>query len=238
MYSNKEILAVIPARGGSKGIPKKNIKILAGKPLIAYTIEEAKKSRYTDRIIVSTDSEEIAEVAKSYGADVPFLRPKRLARDKTPDLPVFLHALKWLKKNRGYAPDLVVHLRPTSPLRKAQHIDEAIEILEKYKDADSIRGVCIPTQNPFKMWRIRGSYMKPLIRFNKFKEPYNAPRQSLPPVYWQNGHIEVARYETITKKHSMTGDKILPYIMNQKYSVDIDSNVSIKLAEIILKEEQ
>lgn len=238
MYKDKQILAIIPARGGSRGIPRKNIKDLAGKPLIAYTIEEAKKSGYLDRIVVSTDDEEIGEVAKRYGGEVPFLRPKELAGDETPDLPVFLHALKWLKENQDYVPDLVVHLRPTSPLREAKHIDEAIELLEGDKSADSVRGVCTPTQNPFKMWQIKEGYMEPLVGSKKFKEPYNTPRQLLPVVYWQNGHIEVIRYETIMKKHSMTGDKILPYIMDQEYSVDIDSNLSIKLAEVILNEKR
>ena len=238
MYKDKQILAIIPARGGSRGIPRKNIKDLAGKPLIAYTIEEAKKSGYLDRIVVSTDDEEIGEVAKRYGGEVPFLRPKELAGDETPDLPVFLHALKWLKENRDYVPDLVVHLRPTSPLREAEHVDEAIELLEGDKSADSVRGVCTPTQNPFKMWQIKEGYMEPLVGSKKFKEPYNTPRQLLPVVYWQNGHIEVIRYETIMKKHSMTGDKILPYIMDQEYSVDIDSNLSIKLAEVILNEKR
>lgn len=230
-----KILGLIPARGGSRGIPRKNIIPVAGKPLIAYTIEEAIKSRYIDRVIVSTDDEEIAEISKKYDAEVPFMRPKELAGDDTPDLPVFIHTLKWLKDNQDYIPNLIVHLRPTSPLRKVEHIDEAIKILKSNKNADSIRGVCIPYQTPFKMWMIKGRYMKPLLKFKKIKELYNTPRQLLPPVYWQNGHIEVTRYETIMKKHSMTGDKILPYIMDPEYSIDIDSELNIKLTEIILK---
>lgn len=230
-----KILGLIPARGGSRGIPRKNIIPVAGKPLIAYTIEEAIKSRYIDRVIVSTDDEEIAEISKKYDAEVPFMRPKELAGDDTPDLPVFIHTLKWLKDNQDYIPNLIVHLRPTSPLRKVEHIDEAIKILKSNKNADSIRGVCIPYQTPFKMWMIKGRYMKPLLKFKKIKELYNTPRQLLPPVYWQNGHIEVTRYETIMKKHSMTGDKILPYVMDSEYSIDIDSELNIKLTEIILK---
>lgn len=230
-----KILGLIPARGGSRGIPRKNIIPVAGKPLIAYTIEEAIKSRYIDRVIVSTDDEEIAEISKKYDAEVPFMRPKELAGDDTPDLPVFIHTLKWLKDNQDYIPNLIVHLRPTSPLRKVEHIDEAIKILKSNKTADSIRGVCIPYQTPFKMWMIKGRYMKPLLKFKKIKELYNTPRQLLPPVYWQNGHIEVTRYETIMKKHSMTGDKILPYVMDSEYSIDIDSELNIKLTEIILK---
>ncbi|MEK9195421.1 MAG: acylneuraminate cytidylyltransferase family protein, partial [Patescibacteria group bacterium] len=129
MYKHSIILALIPARGGSKGIPKKNIKLLGGKPLIVWSIEVAKQSRYIDRIIVSTDNEEIAEVARSAGAEVPFLRPAEIAQDLTPDMPVFEHALAWLRENDNFIPEFIVHLRPTGPLRTAKEIDEAIEML-------------------------------------------------------------------------------------------------------------
>jgi N-acylneuraminate cytidylyltransferase len=122
-------LGLIPARGGSKGIARKNLTCLAGRPLIAHTIESAKKASSLDRVIVSTDDEEIAAVARSFGAEVPFMRPAELAEDATPDLPVFVHALEWLQQHEGYTPAFVAHLRPTSPLRTAQHIDEAVSLL-------------------------------------------------------------------------------------------------------------
>jgi CMP-N-acetylneuraminic acid synthetase len=230
-----EIISIIPARGGSKGIPKKNIVLLAGKPLIAYSIGQSLQCQYIKRTIVSTDDPEIADIAREYGAEVPFVRPKELATDDTPDLPVFEHALDWLEKHERYIPDIIIHLRPTSPLREVRHIEEALGKLISDSQADSIRGVCPPGQNPFKMWKIESKYMEPLLSFKGVKEPYNAPRQCLPQVYWQNGHIDITRYATIRNKHSMTGDNILPYVMEPEYTIDIDSPASIKMAESILE---
>jgi N-acylneuraminate cytidylyltransferase len=149
-----EILALIPARGGSKSIPHKNIKLLAGHPLIAYSIAAAQQSRLVSRTIVSTDDDEIACTAQSYGAEAPFLRPEEYARDDSTDLPVFTHALHWLKEKEGYQPDLVVQLRPTSPLRPPDCIDQAVQVLLDHPDADAVRGVIPSAQNPYKMWHI------------------------------------------------------------------------------------
>lgn len=228
-----KIIAIIPARGGSKGIPKKNIVSVAGKPLIAHSIKAALGSKLVARTIVSTDDDEITAIAKKQGAEI-IKRPKKFAQDNTPDLPVFEHALKYLKKNGGYVADIIVHLRPTSPLKTSQHIDEAIEILINNKTADAVKSVCEPIQNPFRMWIIKNKYLKPLIK-TKIKEQYNCPRQLLPGVYWQNGHVDVIRYNTIIKKHSMTGKKILPYVMDEKFMVDIDTMSSVKIAEAIMK---
>ena len=234
-YKNKRIIAVIPARGGSKGIHRKNIYPLNGKPLIYWTINEAKKSKLLDRIICSTDNQEIALLARRYGAEVPFLRPSKLALDKTPDLPVFNHALRWLRDNEGYKPDIIVHLRVTSPLRQSLHIDEAVKLLVHDNNADSVRSVCIPNENPYKMWVNKGKYLKPLLKLKGLKEPYNSARQLLPKVYWQTGLVDVTRYETIMNKHSMTGKNILPYIIDEKYSIDIESVIGIKIAELIMR---
>jgi len=231
------IVSIIPARGGSKGIPQKNVKLLCGKPLISYVIEQALESHLIDRTIVSTDSKEIAEMARRYGAETPFIRPSNLAEDDTLDLPVFKHAIRWLEENQDYRADIIIHLRPTSPLVKVKHINEAIKKLIKDKNADSIRGVCAPSQNPFKMWKREGKYIKPLINYSKLKEPYNMPRQLLPDTYWQNANIDITRYNTIIKKNSMTGDNILPYIMNKKYSIDLDDMLDLKIAEMLLKGE-
>jgi len=148
-----ETLALIPARGGSKGIPRKNIRSFAGFPLIAYSIAAAREARTVKRVIVSTDDMEIAAVARQYGAEVPFMRPAELAGDTTPDLPVFEHALKILEEVDGYKPDIVVQLRPTSPLRPRGMVDEAVRILKLFEDADCVRGVVPAGQNPHKMWR-------------------------------------------------------------------------------------
>jgi len=220
-----DILALIPARGGSKGIPRHNIRNFAGWPLIAWSIAAAKQSELVTRVIVSTDDEEIAAVAREYGAEAPFLRPAELAQDNTTDLPVFEHALKWLADNEGYQPDVVVQLRPTSPIRPRGMVDDAIKILFEHPDADCVRGVVPAAQNPHKMWRFNGAGqpLKPLLKVDGIPEPYNAPRQSLPPVYWQTGHIDAIRVATITQKHSLTGDVIYPLVIDPVYTVDIDS---------------
>jgi N-acylneuraminate cytidylyltransferase len=220
-----EILALIPARGGSKGIPRKNIRSFAGYPLIAWSIAAAQQSQRVTRVIVSTDDEEIASVARQHGAEAPFLRPAELAQDKTLDLPVFEHALQWLAENEGYKPDVVVQLRPTSPIRPRDCVDNAIKILLEHPRADCVRGVVPAGQNPHKMWRIPkpDGPMTSLLEVPGIDEPYNAPRQILPPIFWQTGHIDAIRVSTITRKHSLTGNKIYPLVIDPRYTVDIDN---------------
>jgi len=219
------ILAIIPARGGSKGIPRKNIKPFAGYPLIAWSIAAGLQANSVSRVIVSTDDNEIAGFAREYGAEVPFMRPVEFAQDRSPDLPTFEHALKWLEDIEGYKPDFVVQLRPTSPLRPRDMIDSAVKILVENPDADSVRGVVPSGQNPFKMWRFNGydKPMKPLLDVEGIAEPYNAPRQILPSTYWQTGHIDVIRTTTITRKGSLTGDVVYPLTIDPRYTVDIDT---------------
>ncbi len=221
-----DILALIPARGGSKGIPRKNIRDFAGYPLIAWSIAAGQKSSLVTRIIVSTDDEEIAAVARRFGAETPFLRPAEFAQDNTTDLPVFQHALAWLKGNEGYVPEIVVQLRPTSPIRPVNLVDAAIQKLLDHQDADCVRGVVPAGQNPHKMWRLPegdSGPMKNLLDVPGIPEPYNAPRQSLPPVYWQTGHIDAIRTASILEKHSLTGDVIYPLVIDPRYTVDIDT---------------
>ena len=220
-----QILALIPARGGSKGIPRKNIRNFAGYPLIAWSIAAAKQSQFVTRIIVSTDDEEIAAVARECGAETPFLRPAEFAQDTSTDLPLFEHALQWLDENEGYQPEIVIQLRPTSPIRAKTMVDDAIRILLEHSDADCVRGVVPAGQNPFKMWRFDGANdpMKPLLKVDGIAEPYNAPRQILPPVYWQTGHIDAIRVATIKEKKSLTGDVIYPLMIDTRYTVDIDN---------------
>ncbi len=220
-----EVLAIIPARGGSKGIPRKNIRPFAGYPLIAWSIAAARQARSVTRLIVSTDDAEIAAVAREYGAEVPFLRPAELAQDQTPDWPVFEHALRWLAEREGYRPEIVVQLRPTSPIRPPWCVDEAVHILLEHAEADCVRGVVPAGQNPFKMWRIdpQSGRMYPLLTLPGIDEPYNAPRQILPSVFWQTGHIDAIRAHTILEKRSMTGDVIYPLLLDARYTVDIDT---------------
>jgi len=225
MVKKPEVLVIIPARGGSKGIPRKNIREFAGYPLISYSIAAGLKAESVTRTIVSTDDEEIARVARQYGADVPFLRPAEFSQDKTLDLPVFKHALEWLAENENYHPEVVVQLRPTSPVRPRTCVDDAVKILLNHPEADSVRGVVDAGQNPFKMWKIDkiSGKMQPLIGVDGIKEAYNAPRQSLPDVYWQTGHIDAIRPRAILEKNSMSGDVIMPLVIDVRYTIDIDT---------------
>jgi YrbI family 3-deoxy-D-manno-octulosonate 8-phosphate phosphatase len=220
-----EILSIIPARGGSKGIPRKNIRNFAGHPLIAWSIAAAKQSEFVTRTIVSTDDEEIATIARACGAQSPFLRPAELARDETTDLPVFVHALQWLAEHENYHPEAVVQLRPTSPIRPRACVDSAFQILLAHPDADCVRGVVPAGQNPHKMWRLpegENAAMKNLLAAEGISEPYNAPRQILPPIYWQTGHIDAIRTCTILNG-SMSGGTIYPLVIDARYSIDLDN---------------
>ena len=230
-----DVLALIPARGGSKSIPRKNIRLFAGHPLIAYSIAAGLAAELITRVIVSTDDEEIATVARQYGAETPFLRPAEYAQDQTPDLPVYQHALTWLAENEDYHPEIVVQLRPTSPFRKVTHIDGAVQRLLERPEADSVRSVCIPFQNPYKMWRIApDGFMHPLVK-TEFREAYNMPRQALPTVYWQTGYVDAAWAEMILTKNSMTGEYILPLVIGAEEWIDIDSPDDWRRAERMLE---
>ncbi|MGD2057680.1 MAG: acylneuraminate cytidylyltransferase [Anaerolineales bacterium] len=225
------IIAVIPARGGSKGLPGKNIRSFIGHPLLAYSIAAALQSNRIDRTIVSTDDEQIARTARQYGAEVPFLRPEHLAQDDTLDLPVFQHALRWLEEHENYQPEIVVQLRPTSPVRPPDCVDRAVEMLLTDPRADSVRGVVPSSQNPFKMWRIGDEGYLDALLANEFDEPYNMPRQKLPATYWQTGHIDAIRSKSIVEKKSMTGDMVLPLVLDVRFTIDIDTDRDWEYAE-------
>jgi N-acylneuraminate cytidylyltransferase len=227
-----EVLAIIPARGGSKSIPRKNIKTFAGHPLIAYSIAAGVSAHLVSRTIVSTDDEEIAEIARGYGAETPFLRPAEFAQDNTTDYPVIEHALRWLEKNEDFRPEVIVQLRPTSPIRPADCVDSAVRLLLDHPEADSVRGVVPSGQNPFKMWQVNEQgHMKPLLSVAGISEPYNAPRQALPQTYWQTGHIDAIRAATIYKQASLSGKTILPLYIDPRYTVDIDTQRDWQRAE-------
>jgi len=237
MVKQTEVLALIPARGGSKSIPRKNIRVFAGFPLIAYSIAAARASELVTRVIVSTDDDEISEVARRFGAEVPFLRPAAHAQDATPDLPVFEHALDWLAEHEDYRPDIIVQLRPTSPFRRLWHIDQAVLNLIERPDCDACRTVIVPFQSPFKMWTIgTDGIMQPFFQDKRYKEPYNMPRQALPEVYWQTGYVDAVWADTIRTKGSMTGDRILPLIIDDGDWIDIDSPADWSRAERMLRD--
>ena len=227
------ILSVIPARGGSKSLPKKNILPLNGKPLLCYSIDYSLQSKLVNKTIVSTDSEEIANIAQSCGAEVPFIRPTELAQDNTRDYPVLRHALDFFE-NKGIMYDSYILLRPTSPLRPTGLIEQAISILKKNKDATSVRSVAKIKEHPYRAWKLKtdGS----MIGFiNNVSEPYNIPRQELPELYFQTGDIEVIRRETLLNG-SISGNNVYPLIINHGAMVDIDHISDFKKAEGRLKQ--
>ncbi|HEY2405607.1 MAG TPA: acylneuraminate cytidylyltransferase family protein [Polyangiaceae bacterium] len=210
-----EVLALIPARGGSKSVPRKNLLQVAGKPLIAYSIAHAQRSKLITRTIVSTDDDEIASVAKSFAAEVPFRRPDEFASDTATDLEVFRHALGFLQE-QGYTPDLIVHLRPTGPVRDPALIDRAINLMLKHEEADSLRAIGLAEQTPYKMWTIDGSFLRPALPLPGFPEAHSMPRQRLPAVYWQNGYVDIVRPRTIVELDSMVGQVVLPFVIEGK----------------------
>ena len=229
-----KILSIIPARGGSKGIRLKNLSKIYGKPLVAYSIEHSLASKLINRTIVSTDNEEIAKVSEEYGAEIPIFRSKELAGDDILDFPVFEHMLTYLKKEENYEPEIVVHLRPTSPYREPKWIDSAINLLVENPSADSVRSVSEPSQHPYRVFEIKNKYLHPLMN-ERHPEPYLLRRQDLPKMYYYNCVIDVTKPSTIFNKKSMTGDKMLPYIMKREDSIDIDTPMDLEFAKVFLK---
>lgn len=222
------ILAIIPARSGSKSIPHKNIRLIDGKPMIAYSIEHALRSKLINRVIVSTDSEEYAKIAREYGAETPFIRPVELAEDTSLDIDVFYHCLNYLKKTEGYEADIVVQLRPTYPIRNPEDIDRMIMMLQQNKNADSVRSMAMATEIPYKMWK-KGENGTILPIATDIPECYNMPRQELPTAYYQNACIDVVRGRIILEDRSMSGKTILGYEMKDNY--DIDTAKEFELAK-------
>lgn len=234
-----KVLALIPARGGSKSIPRKNLLMIAGKPLVAYSIEQALAAKYITRTIVSTDDSDIAEVARHFGAEVPFTRPSEFAQDLSPDIDVFRHTLEWLRDNESYEPDLVVHLRPTGPVRRVDLIDEAIQMMLTSPDSDSLRSVNLSVQTPYKMWQIVNGRLKQLLHLDGVSEPYNLPRQQLPKVYWQNGYVDIVRPQVVLKTGSMCGSNILSFVVDEPMlEIDYEEDVAKVEAALINRDQQ
>jgi len=230
------ILAIIPARGGSKSIPRKNIRFFAGKPLIAHTIEIALNSKFINRVIVSTEDDEIANISKKYGAEIPFLRPNEYAQDDTPDWPVFYHALEWLKKNEEYCPDIVIHLRATTPNRKVIQIDNAIKyFLTLPLEIDGLRSVQPAAYSPYKMCLIgEDGCLEPVVTLPNCEEAWGMPRQSLPKVYQGDGYIDIIRPYVILELRLMRGPKTKAYLVPD-FSIDIDDEKDFQIAQEIFE---
>lgn len=230
MFNNKSILAIIPARGGSKGLPRKNVKLLLGKPLIAWTIGQALRSRYLDKVIVSTEDKNIARISLEHGAEVPFIRPRTLATDTAKMIDVILHSLYCLGK-KGSVFDLLVLLQPTSPLRTSLDIDTAIELFF-LKKAKAIISVCETEHHPF--WTnelTRGGCMKNFLKTRIMDKN----RQSLPAFYRLNGAIFLAYCDYIKENKNFFGERTYAYVMSRERSVDIDTGFDLKFAEYLLQ---
>lgn len=232
-----KILGIITARGGSKGIPGKNIKEFAGKPLIVYTIEAAQKSGIFDRVILSTDDEKIAQVAKQYGCEVPFMRPAELATDTTPGAPVIAHAITWLRDNENYQADYVMILQPTAPLRTAQHIQEAVMLFET-SGADSVVSIAEIPQHFHPRWQftIDDNNRMAIFTGEPFAEIVRR-RQDLPKTYTRNGAIYLFKTGLLSDSSELNfyGNHVIGYIMKLEESVNIDTMEDWKEAERILK---
>lgn len=229
MIENQKVFAIIPARSGSKSVKDKNIRSMNGIPMLAYSIRHAQASKYIDRVIVSTDSSQYAEIAKEYGAEVPFLRPAEISGDTSLDIEVFEFVLNTLEERGEEKPDIVVHLRPTHPIRDPKDIDAMLEKLVSSHGATSIRSLSPANQTPYKMWMFNGDNEISPVAQCDIPEAYNAPRQLLPKIYMQNACIDVIRSSTISDCHSMTGEKILGYPM--EYDFDIDTEEEFLRAE-------
>ena len=227
---NFEILAIIPARGGSKSIPKKNIKNLFNKPLLEYSINCAKNSKYVTRIIVSTDDKKIATIAKKAGAEVPFLRPKKLAKDDSKTIDVIKHAVEFLDLSESYKPDIITHLQPTTPFRTTSQLDKSINLLINSR-ATSILGVKKIKTHPYRAYWSSKKYLTP---FKKNFLDYHQ-RQSFPDCYYPTGEIYVYWYNTLKKYGTIYGPKILPFIDKNSINIDIDTPFDFFVSEMKLR---
>jgi CMP-N,N'-diacetyllegionaminic acid synthase len=230
MYREHIVVCVIPARGGSKGVLRKNIKMFCGKPLIAHTIEQAKQSNYIDRVLVSTEDEEIAQISLEYGAEVPFIRPRELAQDCVATVDVLLHAISWLE-DKQYRFDILVLLHTTTPLRDAEDIDNSVALLVEEK-ADNIFSVTEAHRNPyFNMVEINREGYAALAKQGTF-----TTRQAAPLIYDMNSSIYVWWKELLKEKKKIFLDKTKIYVMPKERSIDIDDNIDFKIAEMMMSE--
>lgn len=233
------ILAIIQARGGSKSVPGKNIRPLAGKPLIAWTIEAAKAAKKVTRVVVNTDDEQIAAVAKEFGAEVPYLRPAEFATDTAPSLPMYDHALRWFAEHEQYRPDAIVQLKPTNPLRTSAHIDAAVDLFLAVPPCDSVMSVSPVHDHPYKIWKVGSDgFMQTFLpeSFTGIKDAPRMRRQDLPPAFRHNGAVNVIAPATILDQHSMNGARVKAFVMDgADDSMNIDTLRDFELAELLLR---
>jgi len=233
-HSAPTILGIIPARGGSKAIPRKNLALLANKPLLAWTVEVALESASLDRLVISTDDPEIADVGKKLGAEIPFLRPTELAADTSTSIDVILHAIRWFADNENYRPDYVLLLQPTSPLRTATDIRESIK-LALAKHADCVVSVCETHQHP--LW-MKGVNDEGRLVDLYPQSPAPTRRQDLPSVFALNGAIYLALRTFVLSERTFISDRTYAYVMPENRSLDVDTPWDLYLANLILNDRE
>lgn len=214
------MIALVPARSGSKGVPNKNLAELGGFPLVAWSVRAGLEARSIDRVIVTTDSDEIAAVGRAFGAEAPFLRPAELATDESLDIDYVRHALDWLAENEGTSPELVLQLRPTTPLREPGRIDEAVAAIRARAEATGLRSVHQLAEPPQKMLGIEDGYLAGLFPHYERPEYFNLPRQAFPPAYWPNGYVDVIRPRTLNDEGALYGSRVLAFITANPVEVD------------------
>ena len=220
------VLGLIPARRGSKGIPNKNLSLLAGKPLVLHTIDTAMKCESLDRIVLSTDDPRIADIGRTAGIMVPFIRPPELATDTTPMVSVVEHAVKWMAEQAGVRTGAVMVLQPTSPLRQAWHIDEAVAEFRR-GNPDGVMSVCEVKEHPYELMSFVGEEIR--LAFDRPKT--FSRRQDFPEFYYVNGAIYLVRTATFLRDHTLFPERCIPYVMDRRYSLDIDSPLDLHIAE-------
>ena len=221
MNKKPNIIGIVPARGGSKGVPKKNIKEIGGFPLIAYSIIAGQLSEKIDRCIVSTDSQEIADIAKNYNADVPYLRPSEFATDSSTDIEYIKHAIDWFDENEGYIPEYWVLLRPTTPLREPEVINKAIKEIIGHPEATSLISIHEFAETPGKMFGMQDGYLHGLCPLDPRPEYYTLPRQEFAPAYFGNGYVDIVKTSTIIKYNSCYGPRMLGFEAPDTGEIDI-----------------
>ncbi len=214
------IIAIIPARSGSKGVVDKNIKLLAGYPLIAYSIAAAQLANCIDRIIVSTDSEKYARIAREYGAEVPFLRPAEISGDLSTDYDFVKHVLDWMKENDGYRPEYLVHMRPTTPLREPSHLVAAIERMRRDESATALRSVHETSESTYKAFEIEKGFLKCVYTGSWDIDAAGRARQEYKTTYDANGYVDVIRSKYVLEKHKIHGDRVIAYVTQRVFEAD------------------
>ena len=219
LLQTNNIVALIPARSGSKGVPNKNIRHIGGTPLIAYSIAAALKSTLIDRVIVSTDSEEYAELARSYGAETPFIRPKDISGDLATDVEFFKHTIDWLQENENFVPEYLVHLRPTTPFRNAKIIDDAIKEFIS-SDYSALRSCHKMSESSYKTFEVENNMFKRICNGGSNIEGSNAARQAFPETYDANGYIDIVRSDMISKRSLIHGSRVKAFITNTAHEID------------------